>query len=418
MIKAGGTTTTRCPVCTRPGMKAFFEVEAAPVFCNVLWSTRQESLEAPMAPIRLGYCPGCELVRNLEFDPDLMEYDVGYENSLHCSPHFQQYAVKLADELIQRYDLRNKDIIEIGCGQGEFLELICERGNNRGVGFDPSFREPRRGRPSGNVSIIRSHFTGAKARRPVDLVCCRHVLEHIARPLEMLLDLRRSIKDRAIVVFEVPNGLWTFEKFGVWDIIYEHCSYFVPGSLRRLFERAGFEVLRSTTRYDGQFLTIEARIASESRRPEQETDVENDTSSQPAIDAFAGAYQRMVRRWSRDLESLSRRGERIALWGGGSKGVTFLNVMRAGYDAIPIVVDVNPKKHGRFVAGTGQEVIGPDELRDYRPSSIIVMNPVYRDEICQKLTELGLTAQLLDAHNTSDSTPQSSGVERSSAPFH
>ena len=41
-------------------------------------------------------------------------------------------------DLIRRYDLRGKEVIEIGCGKGEFLSLLCEVGDNRGVGFDPA----------------------------------------------------------------------------------------------------------------------------------------------------------------------------------------------------------------------------------------------------------------------------------------
>ena len=68
-----------------------------------------------------------------------MEYTQSYENSLHFSPGFQKFAADLADRLITRYNLRGKDVIDIGCGKGDFLKLICARGGNRGVGFDPSY---------------------------------------------------------------------------------------------------------------------------------------------------------------------------------------------------------------------------------------------------------------------------------------
>ena len=41
--------------------------------------------------------------------------------------------------MIQKFDLHSKRIIEIGCGKGEFLALLTELGNNRGIGFDPAF---------------------------------------------------------------------------------------------------------------------------------------------------------------------------------------------------------------------------------------------------------------------------------------
>ncbi len=409
MIETNDARAATCPACDHPSMSVFFEIEAAPVLCNVLWSTRAEALEAARAPIRLGYCEACEFVYNLAFDPSVVEYSVGYENSLHCSPHFQHYAFELVDELIERYGLRNKDIVEIGCGQGEFLNLLCRRGRNRGVGFDPSFHEQPGVELAVDVSIKRAHFTENQARRSADLICCRHVLEHIARPLEMLSEVRRSVDDNvnALVFFEVPNGLWTLEELGIWDIIYEHCSYFVPVSLRRLFERAGFEVLNARARYGGQFITIEARPSI--GRPHHHKVAECGTTISNAVDSFAGVYERMVSAWQSRLRSLAARGERVAVWGAGSKGVSFLNVMQVSYDEVPIVVDLNPQKHLKYVAGTGQKVIAPDTLMDHRPTSIIVMNPLYRDEIRRTLGELGIEAQLLDAHPCDSTRRQTSG---------
>ena len=73
------------------------------------------------------------------FDPGLMEYTQQYENSLHFSPRFQEYAKKLVEYLVEKYNLRGKSIIDIGCGKGDFLKMIVTEGNNKGFGFDPSY---------------------------------------------------------------------------------------------------------------------------------------------------------------------------------------------------------------------------------------------------------------------------------------
>jgi hypothetical protein len=65
--------------------------------------------------------------------------------------------------------------------------------------------------------------------------------------------------------------------------------------------------------------------------------------------------------------------------------------------AVVGVVDLNPRKHGRFVPGTGHEVVSPDRLRDIRPDVVIVMNEVYKDEIRKDLRARGLTPELLVA---------------------
>ncbi|MCA9990344.1 MAG: hypothetical protein KDE29_05015, partial [Anaerolineales bacterium] len=107
--------------------------------CNVLWPTPAGARQAPRGDIQLHFCPTCGHVFNADFDPALMAYDQAYENSLHFSDRFQQYATALASDLVARYGLQGKDIVEIGSGQGDFLQLLCELGQNRGVGFDPSY---------------------------------------------------------------------------------------------------------------------------------------------------------------------------------------------------------------------------------------------------------------------------------------
>ena len=59
------------------------------------------------------------------------------------------------------------------------------------------------------------------------------------------------------------------------------------------------------------------------------------------------------------------------------------------------MVDINPHKWGRFLAGTGHEIVSPDSLRDTRPDVIVVMNPIYLDEIRTDLATRGLTPHLV-----------------------
>ena len=117
----------------------FIEINKIPIFCNLLYSTRGKALEAAQGSMKLTFCQACGHIFNLAFDPDLLQYDTGYENSLHFSPCFQQYVKSTAANLISAYHLYGKDIIEIGCGKGEFINLLCENGQNRGLGFDPSY---------------------------------------------------------------------------------------------------------------------------------------------------------------------------------------------------------------------------------------------------------------------------------------
>ena len=84
-------------------------------------------------------------------------------------------------------------------------------------------------------------------------------------------------------------------------------------------------------------------------------------------------------------------GRRLVLWGAGSKGVTFLTSLKLSTSVLPYVVDLNPRKVNLFVPLTGQQVVGPQFLKNYRPTDIIIMNSLYRREIKTQLAKMGLS---------------------------
>ena len=101
--------------------------------------------------------------------------------------------------------------------------------------------------------------------------------------------------------------------------------------------------------------------------------------------------------WEKTLNELENKKERVVIWGAGSKGVTFVNTLNISYKQVEHFVDLNPRKLGKFVPGTAQDIIAPDFLKEYCPQTIIIMNPIYRNEIQASVKDLGLTTNFLTA---------------------
>jgi hypothetical protein len=87
----------------------------------------------------------------------------------------------------------------------------------------------------------------------------------------------------------------------------------------------------------------------------------------------------------------------VALWGSGSKAVAFLTTLGVT-DEVGAVVDVNPFKHGKYLAGSGHVIVPPEHLRDYRPDVVIAMNPAYCEEIQRELDRLGAGGELMSVN--------------------
>jgi hypothetical protein len=386
------STPTRpmCPSCCGDQVGTFYEALSAPVNSVLLLSSREQALTFPTGDVRLAFCEACGFIYNTSFDRRLVEYSARCEETQGFSPLFRAWHEGLARRLIDRYSLRDKKIIEIGCGKGEFLALLCDLGNNRGIGFDPAYIPDRTPPVSANrIQFISDFYAENNSALEGDFLCCKMTLEHIPDTAAFINMVGRSLRNspNASVFFQVPDVLRVLEEEAFWDVYYEHCSYFSIGSLARLFRRAGFDVLDLGREYNDQYLTIEARVSKEAAPPRP---AENDLGNlRRIVQCFADRVPRRIAEWRDRLESYRKKGLRTVVWGAGSKGVTFLSTLNVP-GAVDYVVDINPNMSSHYMARTGVEIATPSVLREYDPDVVIVMNPVYRQEIIAQLSTLGL----------------------------
>jgi len=74
--------------------------------------------------------------------------------------------------------------------------------------------------------------------------------------------------------------------------------------------------------------------------------------------------------------------------------VSWLTALQLLPDRMPYAVDINPHKRGKYMAGTGQRIVAPQDLAADPPDVVYVMNAIYTEEIRGMLDELGFTAEL------------------------
>ncbi len=387
--------TAACPVCGEDGTTGILSMPQLPVFCNVLWDTRDAAVNCDKGDIELRFCNRCSFVFNAAFDPELVRYTPRYDNCLHFSSKFQQYAEGLAASLVNKHDLRGKTVIDVGCGKGDFLKLLCETGPNRGRGYDPSFEDREDFESLGDdIVITADYYSEQYAGHGGDFLSCRHVLEHIEKPSDLLDRISAGLGNRGgvPVFFEVPNGAYTIRNVFVWDVIYEHPSYFTPVSASILFAQNGFDKIELGEEFEGQYLGIHARTSG-SGDGAVEASPGDITELKSQIAGFSDKTKTLFQTWAAELERAKREGRKTVIWGAGSKGVTFLNLLDSGR-GVQFAVDLSPSKHGKYIAGTGAEIVPPEFLPEYQPDDIIVMNPVYQDEIRTRIREMGIEASV------------------------
>lgn len=330
-----------------------FEVEGLPIFQNKMFARRDAALNCPKGNIRLVQDTETGLIFNAAFDASLLEYDADYQNEQAFSDVFQRHLEKVK-AIIERH-LGGESLIEVGCGKGYFLEYLRQAGFAI-TGVDPAYEGT-------NPDVVKARFEPSLGLT-ADGVLLRHVLEHIPNPYEFLVSIAGANGSKGKIYIEVPCLNWICQHRAWFDIFYEHVNYFCLADFHRMFGK----VYESGHVFGGQYLYVVADIASLQRPALQQKDVLN----------FPPDFLSDI-----DKVAAIVKGKRNAIWGGASKGVIFaLYMQRAGAN-VDLVIDINPAKQNKYMAGTGLKVSSPAEglQRLQAGDDIIVMNSNYLQEI-------------------------------------
>ena len=191
-----------------------------PSLPNAPLKTKEQSQN--LAPIRLRVNTRLNFVENEAFNDSLIDYSEGYENSQAHSVKFKTH-MKSVLTLFKQKVKQGSLIVEVGCGKGDFVEMVQSDGFFKICGFDASYE--------GSNPAIEKRYLNENDKIKTDFVVLRHVLEHVQNPYKFL-SMLKAVFCNAKVYIEVPNYDWIVANKTFFDITYEHVNYFSQISLK------------------------------------------------------------------------------------------------------------------------------------------------------------------------------------------
>jgi len=329
--------------------RILYEIDNLPAFQNKVFDKVEDANNTPCGDVRLVEDLNTGLIYNQAFRPELMVYDKNYDNEQATSSIFQKHLDQVL-QIIERI-IGKSDIVEVGCGKGIFLEMMQDNGFEV-QGYDPTYE-------GSNPKVIKQYFTPDLGITGKGLIL-RHVLEHIQDPVSFLKQLSEANGGSGKIYIEVPCFDWICENRVWFDIFYEHVNYFRLSDFHKIFGT----VYESGRLFGGQYLYVIADL-SDIRFPKY--DPENSVNFP---DNFLPSPEH-------------KNGGSVIIWGGGSKGVIFsLSMQRAGFP-VSMVIDINPRKQGKYLPVTCLKVQKPEEVLSNLKigTPIYVMNSNYLEEI-------------------------------------
>jgi hypothetical protein len=198
------------------------------------------------------------------------------------------------------------------------------------------------------------------------------VLEHVQNPVDFLKHIADSNGGAGKIYIEVPCFDWICQHRAWFDVFYEHVNYFRISDFSRIFGT----ILETGHIFGGQYLYVVADLATVRTLC---LDVTDKFVFPADFIATVTSYATMIN----NLPDPAR--HRTIIWGGASKGVIFALFMQRAGANIDFIIDINPAKQAKYLAGTGLKVSSPeDAIALTEPgSTIFVMNGNYLPEIRQ-----------------------------------
>lgn len=263
---------------------------------------------------------------------------------------------------IEMCNLDGKRILEVGCGQGEFLKML-DGFNVRGYGIEHNAGLVRKALSNG-LNVVEGFADSAGQElpgAPYDAFVQFNFIEHQPDPNGMVQCIRDNL---------VPggSGLVTAPSFEyirndcVYEIMRDHLAYYTTRTLGFLFERNGFDVLeRGIVNRDTAYAIV--------RRQEhlsRKTFKTNYSQIRDMLNTFVSDHV--------------AQGRTLAFWGASHQCFTAASFL--GHpESVEFIVDSAPFKQGRYSPKSHIPIVSPEVFFSRPTDALLILAPGYTDEI-------------------------------------
>ena len=311
-------------------------------------------------------CESCGLVQHA-LSP--VSYFRDVIRAIAFSPEMGEFRRAQLARWIEKFNLSGKRLIEVGCGRGEYLELLGQSGARSLFGIENAHSSVDAAKAQGfdvRPAYLTPDFSNPWPE-PFEAFAIFSFMEHWPDLKGSLGGLRSVLVDGAVGLIEVPNFEFILANGLYSEFTTDHIHYFDQQTLRMALELNGFDVLSIKKVWHDYILSAQVR-----KRTFLKTE------------SFNTKRQRIVS----DLHSFTDRFKlgRIVIWGAGHQALAVMSMAQL-QDRVSHVVDSAGFKQHKYTPGTRLLIKSPESLRVDMPHAIIVMCAAYSDEVARTIAE-------------------------------
>ncbi len=296
--------------------------------------------------------------------------------------------------LIQKYISTDDKILDIGCGNGDFLVELKKSNYKNLQGIDPSADSVEAVKRRGINAQTGNIFDEGPENEKYDLICCTAVLEHIYDLNGCIEKLKGRLKGVGSRIFvDVPGmeGINEYITVPAEHFNCEHINYFTFQSLDNLFIANGF---KRVSKQEDYYIFLKEKsvpildIGAIYEMDEASTKViEKDTKTAETILQYFSTVEKKILSQNESLGNILEKEDKVVVWGGGNYAFQMLSSVPEIREKINFFVDSNQNKVGRKIAG--KEIKSIDAIPD-DGTLVIVCSMNYSKEMAEKCEQQGI----------------------------
>ncbi|OGU15590.1 MAG: hypothetical protein A2X61_03210 [Ignavibacteria bacterium GWB2_35_12] len=160
-------------------------------------------------------------------------------------------------EMLEFIPAECRRILEVGCGAGKFGYSLKLRSKSEVWGIEMNEKQADKAKQLLDKVICRGLETNLKDLEDgyFDCIVFNDVLEHIAYPNDVLIDLKAKLTEKGFIVASIPNVRyiinlkellwnrdWRYRNEGILDNT--HLRFFTKKSIIRIFDECGYEIVK------------------------------------------------------------------------------------------------------------------------------------------------------------------------------
>lgn len=142
----------------------------------------------------------------------------------------------------------NKNILDIGCGTGEFLNRISINGYGA-TGIEPNIKAREKAIKNYNLNILPEEGISSLPKNNYGIISMWHVLEHVHNLTDRVQAIQGLLCENGYAIIAVPNYTsWDahhYKQFWASYDVPRHLYHFSPEVIKTIFKNTGLMHIQS-----------------------------------------------------------------------------------------------------------------------------------------------------------------------------